>query len=189
MSVLMSAPGPLVVGLGLLAGRSATQLADFFRRSSELLAIIIAFITYQLTAGKPEDGRKERIQKLSNLFDPPVLRGEKPADNLAERASEILREIDAFAPVIGRNLLLEEYCHQRSWDILQFHAGLCRYLAEVLLGIADGQIDEAKSHWSKLRRFARVNEMKYQAVFDMPLFLSVWESQVLPVLCETNWRE
>ena len=68
MSVLMSAPGPLVVGLGLLAGRSATQFSDFFRRSSELLAIIIAFITYQLTAGKPEDGRKERIQKLSNLF-------------------------------------------------------------------------------------------------------------------------
>ncbi|MBO5664525.1 MAG: hypothetical protein J6R95_07085, partial [Bacteroidales bacterium] len=48
MSVLMSAPGPLVVGLGLLAGRSATQLADFIRRSAELLAILVAYITYQL---------------------------------------------------------------------------------------------------------------------------------------------
>ena len=38
MSVLMSSPGPLVVGLGLLAGRSSTQIADFVRRSSELLA-------------------------------------------------------------------------------------------------------------------------------------------------------
>ena len=32
-SVIMSSPGPLVVGLGLLAGRSSTQIADFFRRS------------------------------------------------------------------------------------------------------------------------------------------------------------
>ena len=44
MSVLMSSPGPLVVGLGLLVGKSSTQLADFFRRSSELLAIIMAFV-------------------------------------------------------------------------------------------------------------------------------------------------
>ena len=43
LSVLMSAPGPLVFGLGLLSGRSATQIADFARRSAELLAIIIAF--------------------------------------------------------------------------------------------------------------------------------------------------
>ena len=40
LSVLMSAPGPLIIGLGLTVGRSTTQLADFFRRSAELLAII-----------------------------------------------------------------------------------------------------------------------------------------------------
>lgn len=49
LSVLMSAPGPLVVGLGLLAGRSSTQIADFVRRSAELLAIIMAFAVYRMT--------------------------------------------------------------------------------------------------------------------------------------------
>lgn len=68
MSVLMSAPGPLVVGLGLLAGRSSTQMADFFRRSSELLAIIMAFVTYRMTAASPDAARKARIERLSNLF-------------------------------------------------------------------------------------------------------------------------
>ena len=34
LSVLMSSPGPLVVGLGLLSGRSSTQIADFVRRIS-----------------------------------------------------------------------------------------------------------------------------------------------------------
>lgn len=68
MSVLMSAPGPLVVGLGLLAGRSSTQMADFFRRSSELLAIIMAFVTYRMTAASSDAARKARIERLSNLF-------------------------------------------------------------------------------------------------------------------------
>ena len=67
-SVLMSAPGPLVVGLGLLSGRSATQLADFFRRSSELLAIIMAFVTYRMTANSTDAARKARIERLSNAF-------------------------------------------------------------------------------------------------------------------------
>ena len=70
MSVLMSAPGPLVVGLGLLSGRSATQIADFFRRSSELLAIIMAWLVYRITAR--EDGcdqqRKAKLERFSNLF-------------------------------------------------------------------------------------------------------------------------
>ena len=43
MSILMSAPGPLILGLSLTAGQSSNQLADFFRRSAELLAIICSF--------------------------------------------------------------------------------------------------------------------------------------------------
>jgi len=70
MSVLMSAPGPLVVGLGLLSGRSATQIADFFRRSSELLAIIMAYIVYKITTkdGSCNEIRKAKLERFSNLF-------------------------------------------------------------------------------------------------------------------------
>lgn len=71
MSVLMSSPGPIVVGLGLLVGQSSTQLADFVRRSAELLAIIMAFVVYQMTnrEGKPTaPGDKARLERLSNLF-------------------------------------------------------------------------------------------------------------------------
>lgn len=69
MSVLMSAPGPLLVGLGLLTGRSATQLADFIRRSSELMAIIASFIVYCLTdrEGITEE-RKCRMERSVNRF-------------------------------------------------------------------------------------------------------------------------
>lgn len=70
MSVLMSSPGPLVVGLGLLSGRSATQIADFFRRSSELLAIIMAYFVYKITTkdGAYDETRKARLERYANLF-------------------------------------------------------------------------------------------------------------------------
>ena len=69
-SVLMSSPGPLVVGLGLLAGRSSTQIADFVRRTSELLAIIMAFVIYQRTTrqGICDESKKARLERLSNTF-------------------------------------------------------------------------------------------------------------------------
>ena len=69
-SVIMSAPGPLVVGLGLLAGQSSTQIADFVRRSSELLAIIMSFVVYTLTTkdGTVDAARKAKLERMSNLF-------------------------------------------------------------------------------------------------------------------------
>lgn len=70
MSVLMSAPGPLVVGLGLITGRSSTQLADFFRRSAELLAIICSYIVYGITSKDENTSSQKRaeLERKSNLF-------------------------------------------------------------------------------------------------------------------------
>lgn len=69
-SVIMSSPGPLVVGLGLIAGRSSTQLADFVRRSAELLGIIMAYAVYRMTNkdGTCDETRKARLERISNIF-------------------------------------------------------------------------------------------------------------------------
>lgn len=69
-SVIMSSPGPLVVGLGLLAGRSSTQIADFVRRSSELLAIVMSFVVYRITTkdGLIDKERKAKLERRSNAF-------------------------------------------------------------------------------------------------------------------------
>ena len=70
MSVIMSSPGPLVVGLGLLVGRSSTQIADFVRRSCELLAIIASFFVYHVTnrGETPDTTKNVRLEQLSNRF-------------------------------------------------------------------------------------------------------------------------
>ena len=70
VSIIMNLPGPLVVGLGLLAGQSSTQIADFVRRSAELLAIIMSFIIYLIVAKHDnyDDIKKHKLESYSNIF-------------------------------------------------------------------------------------------------------------------------
>lgn len=69
-SIIMSSPGPLVVGLGLLAGKSSTQIADFVRRSAELLAIVMSFVVYRAVtkADAPDELKKKKMERRSNTF-------------------------------------------------------------------------------------------------------------------------
>ena len=69
LSVLLSSPGPLVLGIGLTIGRSTTQISDFTRRSAELLAIIASFVVYVITNKDGFDKtRKSEIERKSNIF-------------------------------------------------------------------------------------------------------------------------
>ena len=70
LSVLFSAWGPVVLGIGLTVGRSSTQLSDFTRRTAELLALIVALIVYVRTNRDDdmEDSRKRTLERRGNLF-------------------------------------------------------------------------------------------------------------------------
>ena len=74
LSVILSSPGPLILGLGLTVGHSTTQIADFTRRTSELLALIVSFVVYVITHKKGEEETEERelerkrLEKKSNFF-------------------------------------------------------------------------------------------------------------------------
>ena len=70
MSVLMSAYGPVILGLGLRVGHSSTQIADFTRRTAELLALIVAFVVYAVTNGRKDmnTAQKHAWEKRGNLF-------------------------------------------------------------------------------------------------------------------------
>ena len=70
LSVLMSAPGPIILGLGLRVGHSSTQISDFTRRSAELLALIVAFAVYAYTNSRTDILPEERtaVEKKGNTF-------------------------------------------------------------------------------------------------------------------------
>lgn len=67
-SVLLSSPGPLVLGAALIYGRSSTQLADFVRRTVELAAIIVSWIVFRVLhrESEPDQNRKARLEWLAN---------------------------------------------------------------------------------------------------------------------------
>jgi len=69
-SVLLSSPGPIVVGAGLLIGRSSTQLADFIRRTAELAAIVVSWAVYRVLrrGGEPDSARRRRLERTANGF-------------------------------------------------------------------------------------------------------------------------
>lgn len=68
-SILLSSPGPIVVGLGLLLGRSSTQLADFIRRTAEFAAMIVSFIVFRVThnEGGARASQKAKLECVANL--------------------------------------------------------------------------------------------------------------------------
>lgn len=70
LSVILSLPCPIIVGVGLMFGRTSTQIADFFRLSTELLGLIMAFLTFVLAnrEGKCDEAKKARLEKISNIF-------------------------------------------------------------------------------------------------------------------------
>lgn len=67
-SVLLSSPGPIVMGLGLLAGGSSTQLADFTRRTAELVALLVSYFVFRHLhkAGEPDPARKASLERTVN---------------------------------------------------------------------------------------------------------------------------
>lgn len=70
LSLIMSSSGPLVVGLGLMVGKSSTQVADFVRRSIELLGIILSYVVYCITTKDSgiDEFKKQKYEKGTNIF-------------------------------------------------------------------------------------------------------------------------
>lgn len=68
-SVLLSSPGPLILGIALFFGRSSTQLADFIRRTVELAAIIVSWIVYRILSKEAsfDHARKEKLERTANF--------------------------------------------------------------------------------------------------------------------------
>lgn len=130
-----------------------------------------------------EDGEQCRayLKKVSELFEPQILRGEKDAVG-EEKACEyesIAVLIDQFIPVIEKNMSGEDLCRKRSWENLKFHGELCQHLAGVLAARARGNEQDMKERWAGARDFVCENEWKYQPFLDVQTFIRTWEQSIL----------
>lgn len=132
---------------------------------------------YFRSAFGPDGGLAEDyLSSLSQLFDPPYLRGEKPqvspeAAGRFARVSDLVRD---FRPVIERNLSAENPCWATSWQHLAYHAELAVLLAQALEARASGDQERASAGWAKAKAWAQAHEDALQSVFDLFEFVQCW---------------
>lgn len=69
IALLLSVPGPLVTGLAAYSGHSTTQLADFIRRSVELVALFLSWwVFYRLQRNvAATEGDRSRLERTVGL--------------------------------------------------------------------------------------------------------------------------
>ena len=123
------------------------------------------------------DGKACRayLTKLSELFDPVYMRGEKPAvsDEAAGRLSQIPQVIREFLPTIERNIGNENPCRAKSWLYMKYHAEICTLLAEALEARARDDKQTALDIFEKVKQYVRENEMALHPVLDVWNFQNV----------------
>jgi hypothetical protein len=116
------------------------------------------------------------LKKLSQLFEPKVLRNElSPEEKLqvVRRHSRIPKLIWGFLPVIEEGMKLPEPAQAKSWTYLKHHAEMCLLLCDALAKHVKGDTEAAKVPGLKLVDYVRRNEPKLHHVLDVNLFLRV----------------
>jgi len=115
-----------------------------------------------------QDGEKclEYMARLSELFDPPYLRGERELidKNAAERFSGICEYVDDFRKVIEANAGSDDPCHAASWKYLKYHSDICCLMAVALEAMASGKRKKHKpcgSWWKPIYASTRTRYSKY----------------------------
>ena len=69
IAMLLSLFAPIVTGIAVLQTNSTTQLADFIRRSVELLALVVAYFVFRKVFGGsalPDESRR-RLERVSGM--------------------------------------------------------------------------------------------------------------------------
>ena len=121
------------------------------------------------------DGKLARayLEKISELFDPPYMRGEKPKVNpeAAEKLAKVAGVVDEFLPTIERNIKSDNACWAKSWFYLKESAAICKLLASAVEAAARDEKDLAKQRWEATQHYVREHEMAIHPALDVMHFI------------------
>ena len=129
---------------------------------------------YRAAFGKDWRKVKRYTQQLSDLFDPPLVRGERDEAGRRRAADKLARVgglIQSFQPAIEANRDLSDPCHAKSWSYLGEHARLCLALAPAIELTARGDEEAARHAVEKLVDLAQRQERRLHPVFDLYVFM------------------
>lgn len=129
---------------------------------------------YRSAFGRNWFKAKAYLQRLSKLFDPPLLRNER---NVTGRRASLKKIKDVpdciarFQPVIAANRDVDDRCVAKSWQYLDHHATLCLALAPVFEAIACDDKESVDTTMRRLITVARRLERRTHRVLDVHVLL------------------
>ena len=85
--------------------------------------------------------------------------------------AKVPEAVDRFAPIIERNLALEDKCHRESWSILKYHGEYCKGLSEIYYALSRNDIDNANLALERLTDYLSLCELDISLYFDLFLFV------------------
>jgi len=131
------------------------------------------------TAAFGEDGIRARmyLESLSELQDLVHLRG-RELTITPLICKDALATIEAFVPIIDKNLSLAERCHAQSWFYLKVQSRIMHLFLNMLSARYEGQIGEANEKWAELMCFVQENEDAIQSVFDVYAFIDRYDKRL-----------
>jgi len=125
-----------------------------------------------------EEGERARayLERLSDLFDPPVLRGEGTEEE-KQRAVDgwrgVPRTVEAQDDLRQVAAAESDRCRRHSWEMLACHADLCKLLAAALVDRHSGEAESAKQTAWKVVDWVRQHEGLLHPDLDVFEFLQV----------------
>ena len=68
-SVIMSSPGAVVTGIAAMLSTSGTQLADFLRRTAELVALLVSYFVFRKIQRRQNitETEKQKLERTANF--------------------------------------------------------------------------------------------------------------------------
>lgn len=127
------------------------------------------------------------LRTLSELFDPVYMRGTsqyplpgKPVvdPQAAERLAKVADVVEAFLPVIDRNLKSRNPCRTKSWYYMKSHAQFCKLLASAYQVRATGDTSAAYARWELFKQYVREQEPVIHPVFELYTYFDQVEGRL-----------
>lgn len=158
-------------GLGMYAmARGLWNPAESFRSVEEEY--------FRAAFGPDWQMARSYLYEMSELFDPPYLRGDSGGARAAANVhcdrvpgfSRVPDLIAAYKPVILSHANQDNPVWAASWRYLLHHAEIVDPLARAYAAREQGEAHAAHAHWTKAARAAWEREPELHQVFDVYLF-------------------
>ena len=84
-----------------------------------------------------------------------------------------------FSKVVERNMNTAEPCHSKSWFYMRWYLRILERMVGLFRVMVEKNQEAVLAEWDELKSFIATNEDRYQAVFDVWNFVSLFDGYIL----------